>query len=142
MYSKFSHEGYKQWDNFTCGYQAARTVLDILKKPPDSKTLFADLGTNPTTGTSQTALMRELRRRGVRLGLRTQLTLSEVRTHISNRGPIITYDYFQDHWLLLAGHLGQLVWVLDSDGPNRWVPWTTLCHFTYRFGLLCSAKMS
>ena len=150
--------GYTQLDSYSCGFVAALEALHTLKPPPtphrrfkDAIRLWRDLGPNPQNGVSQTRLIRSLRRRGIRVGVRRDLDLAKIIAAVDAGMPVITTvntsDPETDHWTVVHGYSRRPNLVhLSNTAVVRGV-WAVLSWREFvsgwtdsGFGLVCSVR--
>lgn len=132
-----------QRDNHSCGFIAALMVIKHLRGEIDEEELFKDLGTSER-GTSQTAIIRELRRRSVAVNPDYNLTFPKVRRQIVLGRPVITYRQDLDHWMVIYGYRRMPNRAIVANPiPGKlyqvWL-WERVLRNTKGFGLVCSEK--
>jgi ABC-type bacteriocin/lantibiotic exporter with double-glycine peptidase domain len=136
--------GYYQVRQYTCGYASALTVLHSFRRYVDGRTLYARLGTDHT-GTSQTAIVRELRREGVGASLRYDLDFDGLRRVIDQGKLVIGYHHRLEHWVVLYGYGVDPARVFVADPlpthrqEHRWDDYGPKLR---NFGIVCSPRRS
>ena len=95
--------GYRQARTYACGFSSALMVRHAFGKmiPPDE--LFRRLGTD-RSGTRQGAIVREIRRCGLRASIRYDLDFDRIRREIDAGRRIISYLRDDEHWLVVYGY--------------------------------------
>ncbi len=95
--------GYYQVRQYTCGYACTLTVLHAMRRYVDGRELYERLGTD-YTGTSQSAIVRELRREGVSANLRYDLDFEGFARAIDAGKLVIAYHARLEHWVVVFGY--------------------------------------
>ena len=95
--------GYYQARQYTCGFASALMVLHYYRRFVPARTLYEQLGTDHT-GTSQNAMVRELRAAGLAANIRYDLTLDSLRRAIDRNKLVIGYHHRLEHWVVLYGY--------------------------------------
>lgn len=141
--------GYQQVDEFSCGYICSLMVLHTFYPDTSSYLLYRDLKTSEDGGTSQTAIIRALRKRKISVGVHLQdLDYAGIVRAIVRGKLIITAVDGGDHWVVLYGAGGypeRKVYVANIKGPG-WeyfqrneVRWSRFERLWFKgYGLVCS----
>jgi ABC-type bacteriocin/lantibiotic exporter with double-glycine peptidase domain len=136
--------GYSQVRQYTCGYASALMVLHYFRRFVPGRTLYERLGTNHT-GTSQNAMVRELRRSGIAVNIRYDLNLDVLRRAIDRNKLVVGYHHRLEHWVVLYGYGRDPDRVFVAD-PLRHLRhehlWSCYGPKLDGFGIVCSARRS
>jgi len=95
--------GYYQVREYTCGYAATLMVLHAFRRYVPGRELYERLGTDHY-GTSQSAIVRELRAAGIGVNLRYDLDFDRLRREIDRDRLVIGYHHRLEHWVVLYGY--------------------------------------
>ena len=134
--------GHYQVRDYTCGYASTLTVLRYYQRYVPERDLYKRLGTN-RGGTRQTAIVRELRREGIRVGVRYNLSFDDVARSIDSGRLIIGYHHRLEHWLVLNGYSRErrMLYVVDSLRNHRADhDWEEYGPKLRGFGIVCSTR--
>lgn len=134
--------GFYQVRPYTCGFASALTVLRYFRRDVPERELYARLGTD-RHGTTQSAIVRELRREGLSLTLRYDLDFDDVQRCIDDNRLILGYHHGIEHWLVIHGYARhpERVYVADSyPGYRREHPWQRYGEKLRGFGIICSPR--
>lgn len=105
--SKLLMPSYCQTDWYSCGPIAAWSVLETFHPDADFATFYHDCRPLPTEGTSEGKLVKALRKHGIGISVRHDLTFEKIARAIESGFPIITgvgHDYEDgDHWVVIYG---------------------------------------
>jgi len=102
--------------------------------------LFRSLGTG-RDGTRQTAIIRELRARGIRISIRYDCGFDRLKSAIDRGCPVVSYLNDLEHWIVVYGYgeFPQRVFVAD---PRPQEPceqqWDDYGPRLGGFGIVCS----
>lgn len=135
-------KGHYQVREYTCGFASTLTVLRYYQRSVTERELYERLGTT-CEGTSQSAILRELRREGIRVGLRYDMEFEDIREAISAGRLIVAYHHRLEHWLVINGFRDEprSVFVVDSLRNHRceqsWVEYGPKLR---GFGMICSTR--
>ncbi len=96
--------GYKQVQNYTCGFIAAANVLHLFSPEADLHALYAKLDDHE--GTTETEVASALRLYGVAVRRRTTLDFPSLRKALRSGAPIIcsVQSTFHGHWVVVYGY--------------------------------------
>jgi ABC-type bacteriocin/lantibiotic exporter with double-glycine peptidase domain len=133
---------YFQVRNFTCGFASTLTVLHAFHKRVDPRELYFRLGTTGD-GTSQSAIVRELRRENLGVNLRYDLGFAEIRRAIDAGKLIIAYHHRVEHWVVLYGYGVEPERIFVADPVREWRREHRWEHYGPKlqsFGIVCSPK--
>jgi ABC-type bacteriocin/lantibiotic exporter with double-glycine peptidase domain len=137
-----SLRGFYQVRPYTCGFATALTVLRYFRRDVPERQLYERLGTD-RFGTSQSAIVRELRREGLSVGLRYDLEFDDIRRCIDDNRLIVGYHHGIDHWLVVHGYATgpERVYIADSyPGYRREQLWQRYGEKLRGFGIICSPR--
>lgn len=101
--------GYRQTRSYSCGFATALMVLRTFGRSVEARELFERLRTG-RSGTRQTAIVTELRRRGLRANIRYDLDFAALSRAIDAGKLIVAYLGDAEHWLVVYGY---------GRGPER-----------------------
>ena len=99
--------GYRQVEDFSCGFAAALMVLDYLEAAPSIDRLYELVDPHPMWGTSTRKLSTALRRCGIRVSIRDELDFDGIAKAIASQQPVITCidaaSGNDSHWAIVYG---------------------------------------
>lgn len=134
--------GYRQARSYSCGFATALMVLRSFDCVVEARELFESLGTG-RSGTRQNAIVRELRRRGLRANTRYDLDFAALGRAIDAGKLVVGYLIDAEHWLVLYGY-GRgpdRVYVADPrPGEECEHPWQGYGERLGGFGIVCSPR--
>ncbi len=99
---------YCQTQSFSCGFVAGLMVLRYFSPDACAEAFYASVNADPETGTSAGMLTRALRRHGVSVSVRADLTFAAIAAAIDRGRPVALIintscpDY--SHWVLVYGY--------------------------------------
>lgn len=134
--------GYYQVREYTCGFVSVLTVLRYYRRYVPEHELYERLGTNHY-GTSQSAIVRELRREGLSVGIRYDLDFEKIRDCIDRNRLVIGYHHRLEHWVVLHGYAlePERLFVAESlPGYRREHLWSHYGSKLRGFGIVCSPR--
>ena len=136
--------GYRQARAYSCGYASVLMVVRHFDPAVRALDLYERLGTG-RSGTSQTAIIRELRSAGLSVGVRYDMDFALLEKSIDQGKPVIAYLNDAEHWLVLYGYgrSPERVFVADPRPAHA-------CEQTWQdygprlggFGIVCSRRAS
>jgi ABC-type bacteriocin/lantibiotic exporter with double-glycine peptidase domain len=105
-----------QVDGWSCGAQSAYMILKYHRKARSIKNVHKELGTNED-GTSEDALKRLFRKRGLSVYEFKNPTLAKLENAIDRRSPILIHVSTRkiDHWAVVYGYDKGHIWVADPS---------------------------
>ncbi len=133
---------YYQARPYTCGFASVLTVLHAYRRYVPAQEVYDRLGTN-FTGTSQNAIIRELRNAGVGASLRYSMSFDDMKGCLDRGKLIISYHHRLEHWVVLYGYgTGpDRVFVADSLPNNRSEQlWSRYGEKLRGFGIVCNRR--
>jgi len=133
---------YYQARPYTCGFASVLTVLHAYRRYVPAEEVYDRLGTNHT-GTSQNAIIRELRTANIGVGLRYNMDFDAVKACLDRGKLIISYHHRLEHWVVLYGYgTGpDRVFVADSLPNNRSEQlWSRYGEKLRGFGIVCNRR--
>lgn len=133
---------YYQVRNYTCGFASVLTVLHSYRRYVDPGDLYDRLGTD-RHGTSQSAIVRELRAASVGVTLRYDLDFEDVAREIDRGRLIIGYHSRLEHWVVVYGYGRDPRRVLVADplpGMRTEHLWSHYGPRMNGFGIVCSRR--
>ena len=99
---------YCQTQSFTCGFVAGLMVLKHFYPDADAESFYASVNADPETGTSAAKLTRALRRHGVSVSVRRDLTFAALAAAIDRGRPVAlivkTACPEYAHWVVAYGY--------------------------------------
>ena len=99
---------YCQMDWYSCGAIAAWAVVETFHPKANFNRFYRDCDPDPTEGTSETKIVRALRKHGVGVGIRRDLDFDSIAEVIENGFPIIAgvgHEFSDgDHWVVIYGY--------------------------------------
>lgn len=95
--------GYYQVREYTCGFACTLMALHYYRRYVSPQDLYEQLGTD-YTGTSQGAIVRELRAAGCGAGILRDLDFARLRKSIDGNRLVIGYHHRLEHWVVLYGY--------------------------------------
>ena len=132
--------GYRQARDYTCGFVSTLMVMHYFVAKVPALELFRRLGTG-RDGTRQSAIVRELRAAGLRVGVRYDVGFGRICREIDRNKLIIGYLGDVEHWLVIYGYGRdpERVYVADPE-PDQGCsqPWSTYGARLGDFGIICS----
>lgn len=134
--------GYYQVREYTCGFVSVLTVLRYYRRYVPEQELYERLGTNHY-GTSQSAIVRELRREGLAVGLHYDLDLEKLQRCIHRNRLVIGYHHRLEHWVVVHGYARNpdRIYVAESlPGMRREHLWSHYGPKLRGFGIVCSPR--
>jgi ABC-type bacteriocin/lantibiotic exporter with double-glycine peptidase domain len=132
--------GYRQTRSYSCGFATALMVLRTFERPVEARELFESLRTG-RSGTRQTAIVTELRRRGLRANTRYDLDFAGLARAIDAGKLVVAYLGDAEHWLVVYGYGRgpERVFVADPrPGEACEHPWDRYGARLGGFGIVCS----
>lgn len=117
-----------QLDIYSCGVQAAFNILKYYGKARSVSNVEKLLGTD-RDGTSETAIYKLFRQRGLKVRLRKTATYSTIKESIIDYGaPFITaidtkINPDKSHWIVVYGFSDNYIYVLDPAIKRPFVRW-------------------
>lgn len=153
--TKLQMPSYCQTDWYSCGPMAAWSVLETFHPRADFATFYHDCKPLPTEGTSESKLVRALRRHGVGVALKHDLDFEKIAATIESGYPIITgvgcdEDGEGDHWVVIYGVSRDPKKVFVSNIVRMHNPWNSREEYTWKewlsewnpegYGLVCWGK--
>lgn len=134
--------GYYQARQYTCGYASTLMVLHYFRRFVDGRSLYDRLGTDHT-GTSQSAIVRQLREFGIAANLRYDFDLGVLRRAIDANKLVIGYHHRLEHWVVLYGYGRDPDRVFVAD-PLQYMrhehAWSYYGPKLRGFGIVCSPR--
>jgi len=96
--------GYKQVQNYTCGFIAAANVLHFFIPEADLHALYARLDDHD--GTTEHEVASALRQYGISVQRRTTLAFPSLRKALRSGSPIVcsVQSTFHGHWVVVYGY--------------------------------------
>jgi hypothetical protein len=95
--------GFGQGRDYTCGFATTLMVMRYFDVRVPAAQLFERLGTK-REGTRQSAIVRELRGAGLRVGVRHDVGFDRIAGEIERNRLIVGYLEDQEHWLVIYGY--------------------------------------
>ena len=99
--------GYRQVEDFSCGFAAALMVLDYLDAAPSIDRLYELVDPHPKWGTSTRRLATALRHCRIRVSIRDELDFDAITKAIAAQRPVITCvaaaNGNDSHWAIVYG---------------------------------------
>ena len=150
---KLAVPGYSQLDPYSCGATAGWAVVKTFHPKASFRKFYRDCDPLPFEGTTETKLVRALRRNGVGVSVRADLNYRSIRASIEAGFPVITTIGYQqaeaEHWVVVygAGWRPRRVFVCNQilqgwPGFGRkeltWGDFRSL--WQHRTGLICWGK--
>jgi ABC-type bacteriocin/lantibiotic exporter with double-glycine peptidase domain len=135
---------YYQVRDYTCGFASTLTVLHAFRRYVDPAELYRRLGTD-SSGTRQTAIVREIRAFGLSAALRYDLDFQGLARVIDEGALVVGYHGRLEHWLVLCGYRRGPERVLVADSlPGHRVEhdWNTYGPRLGNFGIVCRPRRS
>ncbi len=112
-----------QLDSYSCGVQSTFVILKYYGKARSVKYVEKLLGTDKD-GTSETAIYKLFRKRGLKVSLRKTATFSTIKDSISNyEAPFLTTIYNYEHYIVVYGFSDSYIYVLDPLIKHPFVRW-------------------
>ena len=150
-------EGYRQTRGYTCGYATSLMVVRHFRSGGGAtfaggatsatgaeltgSALYERLGTG-SQGTGQGAIVRELRRAGVKVNVRYDVDLDRIALEIDRGKILVGYLFDAEHWLVIYGYgrTPDRVFVADPrpEHPCEHL-WGAYGKRLGNFGIVCSA---
>jgi ABC-type bacteriocin/lantibiotic exporter with double-glycine peptidase domain len=133
---------YFQVRNFTCGFASTLTVLHAFQRAVQPRDLYERLGTD-WEGTSQSAILRELRRAELSVNVRYDLDLPAIQRAIDKGKLIIGYHHRVEHWVVIYGYGKDPDRLFVADPVREWRRehrWDEYGPKLQGFGIVCSGK--
>lgn len=113
-----------QLDRYSCGVQAAYSILNFYGKALSINNVEKLLGTD-TNGTSETALIKLFRRKGLKVSYRKTATFFTIKESIDEYvAPFLTTIDNGNHWIVVYGYSRTSIFVLDSSLKRPFVKWS------------------
>jgi ABC-type bacteriocin/lantibiotic exporter with double-glycine peptidase domain len=134
--------GYYQIREYTCGFVSTLTVLRYFRRYVPERVLYERLGTNHW-GTSQNAIVRELRREGLSASVRYDLDFDRLCGFIDRNRLVVTYHHRLEHWIVVHGYAPEprRIYVAESlKGMRRVHRWALYGEKLRRFGIVCGPR--
>jgi|WetSurMetagenome_2_1015567.scaffolds.fasta_scaffold197464_2 ABC-type bacteriocin/lantibiotic exporter with double-glycine peptidase domain len=124
-----------QLDRHSCGAQSIFMVLKHFGKARSFDAVKKALGTD-ADGTSQTAMIRLLRARGLRVSELTDNSVRAIERSIGRGSPIIAWmgRGAENHRVVLYGYSRSHIWILDPSPKNTLGVRITRSQFRRRWG--------
>ena len=134
--------GYYQVREYTCGFATTLMVLHYYRRYVEARDLYERLGTDHT-GTSQSAILRELRSAGCGASPIYDLDFDRLRSYIDRNRLLISYHHRLEHWVVLYGYgtNPERVFVADPLKSHRAEHrWSEYGPKLREFGIVCSGR--
>lgn len=134
--------GYYQVREYTCGFACTLMALHYYRRYVSPQDLYERLGTD-YTGTSQGAIVRELRVAGCGAGIARDLSFDRLRKAIDGNRLVIGYHHRLEHWVVLYGYGANpdRVFVADPLRHHRSEhTWSDYGHRLRGFGIVVAAR--
>ncbi len=134
--------GFYQVRPYTCGYASTLTVLRYYRRALTERELYGRLGTN-SEGTSQNAIVREIRREGLSANVRYDVDFDRLRRCIDDNRLMVGYHHRLEHWVVVFGYARDpdRVFIADSyPGYRREHTWSQYGEKMAGFGIVCSSR--
>ena len=137
-----SLQGFFQVRPYTCGFASTLTVLRYFRRYVPERELYERLGTD-SEGTSQTAIIRELRREGLSVSIRYNMDFSRICQAIDSNRLVVGYHHRLEHWVVIHGYARDpdRIFVADSyPGYRREHTWEYYGVKMHGFGIVCGSS--
>jgi hypothetical protein len=95
--------GFGQGRDYTCGFATTLMVMRYFDVRVPAAQLFERLGTTKE-GTRQSAIVRELRAAGLRVGVRYDMGFDRIADEIERNKLVVGYLDDKEHWLVIYGY--------------------------------------
>lgn len=113
-----------QLDSYSCVVQSTFAILKYYGKVKSINNVEKLLGTD-TNGTSETALIKLFRRKGLKVSYRKTATFFTIKESIDEYvAPFLTTIDNGDHWIVVYGYSRTSIFVLDSSLKRPFVKWS------------------
>ncbi len=132
--------GYRQTRGYSCGYAVALMACRYFSSPVKGQQLFEALGTG-SQGTSQTALVKTLRKAELKVTVRYELEYRDYCAQLKKGRPVIGYLHDAEHWVLLYGYGKSPKRIFVADPRPQFEcenSWRKLAPKLQGFGMICS----
>jgi hypothetical protein len=105
--TKLAVPGFRQLDCWSCGATAAFAVVKTFHPGAKFTRFYADVGTT-ASGTSESAIVRGLRKHGVGVSIRDDMDFNDIEAAIESGFPVIAgigrdENEDGDHWVCIYG---------------------------------------
>ena len=135
--------GLHQRDSYSCGFVSTLMVLNYFYPNEIQTGLYEGLGTNEE-GTSQNAIIRQLRRRQVSVNTDYAFTHRRLRRAIDKGKLVIGYRHKEEHWIVLYGYglEPERVFIANPEPYSYTIcSWAKISQDLGGFGIICSRRM-
>ena len=133
---------YFQSRGYTCGFACTLTVLHAFHRAIQPRDLYERLGTD-REGTSQSAIVRELRGAKLSVNVRYDLTFANIKRAIDGNKLIIGYHHGVEHWVVLYGYGTEPDRIFVADPVREWRKehlWDNYGSKLRGFGIVCAER--
>lgn len=104
-----------QRNEFDCGAAAPFAILRYYRKGRSLDATFDALGTSEEDGTSEGAIFRLFRARGLRPMIKVRATLRDLRAGLDVGSPALVSVNGEKHWSVVYGYSRERIWVADPS---------------------------
>ena len=134
--------GFGQARDYTCGFAATLMVMRYFEVHVPAAQLFERLGTRKE-GTRQSAIVRELRATGLRVGVRHDVGFDRIADEIERNKLVLGYLDDIEHWLVIYGYRRDVdgvaeIFVADPGEGARVQQWSEYGPRLGSFGIVVS----
>ncbi len=133
-----------QPDQYSCGVQSCFMILRYFGKARSVESVEKELGTDEN-GTTASAIITLLRRRGLRVGIDAGASLDSLREAIRRGSPVLVSTiHAGGHWVVVYGFSHGCIYVSDPSCKRPFSRWTIryfMAHWE-RWALTVSRKIA
>jgi hypothetical protein len=100
---KLAVPGFSQTDWYSCGATAGWAVVKTFHPQSSFRDFYRDCNPLPLEGTTEGKLVKALRRHGIGISIRSDLTFATVRGAVESGFPVIAQIGREYHWIVVYG---------------------------------------